>query len=929
MANFSLYISGFLDHITALTLPQVRQIMDILSTLAYNAPTLGKVLRDDLQMVIRKQITATFAATASNATLKQIGVIGAVAMVKNMCKKSAVEAFKKSEEFDAASSSSIGNPLVKQALETLDMVKTATKAFSSVAGLFMDELACIFDNVDEDLDKELVDWISDQMTNNFQDDFIVDVTEEDYKGKVHYDKLLPTKLAFGIDDEAAKASQEYICLNLAHIVMKSRSSMAVRLIPHFRLMSKCISKQQGGNLEDIDAVLGCPIWIVNEADTYDKCESLSSHELSVMCDIYFYSLNFFRELVNTFSISNDTEDRKKVIIRLKNIAYIQEKLKKVLAINLGYMPPSMLHLEDISQWQCPVAPQETKGKGRKKGGGTKRKAGQDITNVLTPNDSTATMSTIEDTMQTPDVDLDAYAPFFREWDLSVFKIFTYQELTIQGPDDLADYDVKDPKLKPKEFLMLMKDLNMKLNHALVAATNKKGFPGKAKASYGFSNLDQMGPSAIGKYAISLMENMLAAAEVLAGYFKNILDLYDNNRESEEIYKDAHFAIFNTCLEQIFECLKTILSWNGIGMTLLKLALSNFANRLDKVDVERLRIKDLCNKSLDYLFEFKGVIMSVSVANSHLKLMEAIYEISGHECDQSVIHKTSKDYLSRTWYGKNKEAEKGGKYNTYLENFLTLYLKSAKDDQKTLDIIDNYVTNGIMEMVDKNDIEEHFVTLNKATLGVHYKVLMNILVVLVKKVSFSSRHSQTVMDDQLKIWTESTAILQKMLDVIKKMSSPRTLLGPLLRNSRLFLDQFLKHGMSLMDKIFNRERDKCLSLLKSMQLCTRYLQYVCSFTRQKQDGGLAAQVPLLRKLLEQFVFRVKAMMALNNAVEAFWLGNLKHRDLQGKELESSQIVDEDEDIDDVEDEEDLSDTEISEEKEQVPPQEEEEDESLEY
>ena len=96
LAHFSYYISGFLDHVTALTLPQVRQIMDILSILAYNSPKVGQVLRDDLQMVIRKQITST----GKNSSLKQIGVIAAVTTVKNMCKKSAVDSFANAQQDD-------------------------------------------------------------------------------------------------------------------------------------------------------------------------------------------------------------------------------------------------------------------------------------------------------------------------------------------------------------------------------------------------------------------------------------------------------------------------------------------------------------------------------------------------------------------------------------------------------------------------------------------------------------------------------------------------------------------------------------------------------------------------------------------------------------------------------------------------------------
>ena len=45
-----------------------------------------------------------------------------------------------------------------------------------------------------------------------------------------------------------------------------------------------------------------------------------------------------------------------------------------------------------------------------------------------------------------------------------------------------------------------------------------------------------------------------------------------------------------------------------------------------------------------------------------------------------------------------------------------------------------------------------------------------------------------------------------------------------------------------------------------------------------------------------------MLALNNSLEAFWLGNLKNRDLAGKELNSSQIVEEDCDDEIVEDDE---------------------------
>ena len=92
-----------------------------------------------------------------------------------------------------------------------------------------------------------------------------------------------------------------------------------------------------------------------------------------------------------------------------------------------------------------------------------------------------------------------------------------------------------------------------------------------------------------------MEYILADAEVVGEYFKNIIDLYDGDVTSQELYRDDNVVIFNTCLEQVFECLKTILCWNGFGeqVELLKLALSHFANRSTKLDKDKYRSINIC------------------------------------------------------------------------------------------------------------------------------------------------------------------------------------------------------------------------------------------------------------------------------------------------------------------------------------------------
>ena len=62
----------------------------------------------------------------------------------------------------------------------------------------------------------------------------------------------------------------------------------------------------------------------------------------------------------------------------------------------------------------------------------------------------------------------------------------------------------------------------------------------------------------------------------------------------------------------------------------------------------------------------------------------------------------------------------------------------------------------------------------------------------------------------------------------------------------------------------------------MQRSTRYLQYVCEHSKAKQDVAQSRHVPMLKKSLETFLYRVKMVLAVNSALDAFWVGNLKNR-----------------------------------------------------
>ena len=91
------------------------------------------------------------------------------------------------------------------------------------------------------------------------------------------------------------------------------------------------------------------------------------------------------------------------------------------------------------------------------------------------------------------------------------------------------------------------------------------------------------------------------------------------------------------------------------------------------------------------------------------------------------------------------------------------------------------------------------------------------------------------------------------------------------------------------------------LFKAVQATTRTLQAICGEAKTAGELSVAAKVPAVRRTLERFVLRVRGItQAAGNGPSAFWLGNLKHKGLDGREV-PSQLYPGAED-DDVEEEE---------------------------
>ncbi len=166
----------------------------------------------------------------------------------------------------------------------------------------------------------------------------------------------------------------------------------------------------------------------------------------------------------------------------------------------------------------------------------------------------------------------------------------------------------------------------------------------------------------------------------------------------------------------------------------------------------------------------------------------------------------------------------------------------------------------------------FPTLNKHTLTLQFRVLLETLANHV-------RSSAKSFDD----WDGAVHVLHSLVSALR-FHQTKPFVLPVVKYSRMFLEAFLKNCMPLLDRLFKNERAECIRLLKDIQQSTRLMQHVCSYSKIHKDTVLARQVPALKRSLEAFVYRVKTMLALNDAVDAFWFGVLKNRNLTGEEID---------------------------------------------
>ena len=127
-----------------------------------------------------------------------------------------------------------------------------------------------------------------------------------------------------------------------------------------------------------------------------------------------------------------------------------------------------------------------------------------------------------------------------------------------------------------------------------------------------------------------------------------------------------------------------------------------------------------------------------------------------------------------------------------------------------------------------------------------------------------------------------ALLEVVVSITKK-NDKQAILVHIVKCFGQFMTFFLGPCWSFLKKLLTRFTSDIMILIKIVQRCTRQIQSLCAHAKVTKESSILTYVPKIKKQLEQMIYVIKEALKKEGAEDAFWLGNLKNRYLDGQEV----------------------------------------------
>ncbi|KAH7286612.1 hypothetical protein KP509_32G015100 [Ceratopteris richardii] len=991
LLSLSSFINGILDYLEGFQDNHLHQVYKVFGQLALttwaNGPVAkGSSVANELLIVLRKQITNP------DTRYKRMGIIGVIKLMSCL-----------SGDYDLSRLPSTGETQASfdETFGLLQLIMEICKTSSAARSFFYDELAVLCESVS--LHPSIIEWVSKQ-TIEFESLFLLDLEAGNVPTELKSSESLEGDAWMNLDGEVSP-----ILLNIQNLLMSDGTSSAQALIflpSSFRLLAAVERATNHGSLGNIDALLGCPLYLPShQLFIGDEWHGLSEQIKESLCLSIYYGINWIRELINAYSTqvhcSNESltqasreEISTKLLKRMRNLIVVCTLLIsdcmsvgfpcRLLEILLGECiktVPSLslpvLHSEADRQDRrnhISNSKKEPVSKLQKKRKAANLEEFNASTSQLEKNDTQVSngrqkQKKIQDCFSQKSKDSPTQQQVTgvtqasghlkherasqleeQRWKFRPLCVDSLSILSIPQYKPSLDCCL-DPCAELPIHLYLLRDLLHKLESLEiqtrrvtlgVSSSHSTKLPsglGPMNAAHLFKRLKPVFPS--------LRTHLDTAARILcAGSGFKLSDSCKEHWNTEALSAgnpDFNFPVESQCatagsiLAVTIRCLSKVFTSSELVCESSVPTITGILLAFDTVNSQNKFIHDLlpppspgsleyafciAYSYLDELFEAAATI-SFSVATDLVMAQKSLVSCAEglmEACKEAIQRSGSFRSTSFLSYLKNRLSVSAGrvlqhqwKYDgqgkcwskgDLVQPLLKMFLEYNDAPLELLEeLACNIMPQVPVQKTGTKDVIQGYPTLCPGNLLVWYRVqLEEHLKIFTKMIkdALSMQKSKTAKEDSIDFTLvrarQCATILVSLVNLSKIHPDKVALHSVAVKFGGKFIDCFLK-GIDFWQAQYVARKDAINAVVKELQKATRTIQTLCSEAKGSKKMPVTSKVPAVKRSLERYVFCIKALLHSTSQGNSFWMGNLKHKNLQGDEV-GSQLPVSDEERDEV-------------------------------
>ncbi|KAG0320044.1 Fanconi anemia group D2 protein [Linnemannia gamsii] len=888
--EYSLFIKGVLDYMDNLSLEQIRLFFVILGSLAREDEIScdSGTLITDLNILIRKQL--------SNPTVqsKKIGVMGAIALVQafGVTENGGDEKGSSSQAVASHRQAEV-DPLLKISVQYLHMIKEYCQRSAVCLAMTFDELASMV--LSRKLDPKLVIWIKEEFSNQFAETFVCGVNETFTMKPTRNIAMERWMNLDGPESELSISIMPSLCADLSKIASQGTlietADGAVYLCSLFKLLQATEKATSDDGLDDIDGLLGCGITMFKHEYLEDISEVYSPEICHAAAQGLLCAINWFREISNAFSYDAGDQTLARIILRLQQISEMEEMLRHVLKSVPGFRPLEAIHVKS----KDPVT-----RSGPVIGGSLSLSSAFSISQGKQSSrtmDVDGTPSVRFTTASSEMVTLESLSPYMREFEIDLFQVLRVHQPITREIFEVSEYNKNNTvQLRYPELRFLLKDLLAKITFKLPAPVAHNPFAKKLAAPItNNSALIRMSSADFMKQVLKIVPHIVTKTRMILHL------LFSDDEDMDQSSEPVDHVAVRECLSISLKALLSLLSWSelrasdqkAIRLDMLKALAMDLASEEQLAAIQNsINLSTMAVEAFNNLAKWREMMPNFETSAMLLEMIDKMLDLVPPSQETMVKASTlATGVLSYSWPSTNIIKSDRLAY--------VLGQQIGKSDVR-LEMINQYITKVLPSFLDQDeDLSEQHPMLTTQTFTTYTKVMYVQLVGVVSE--FTEDHFDSI-DVAFSHVSDLSLCFQKLAAFVKS-NDKREVLAVTLKHSKIFMDQFIKRVLPFMGVHFRGHQDTVAKIFKNyLQSATRSLQNVCGHAKASREQSLTAMVPAIRKTMESLIFEVKLMLENNDASAAFWLGNLKHRNLAGEEISSQlPLISEDEQDEDLADE----------------------------